>query len=76
MFSRYISFLGISLLSSFVTISRFFCCGLSETFVIPLAILLPIKSPDACAVFWIALSEAVLNASVANCLAWSRSSDA
>ena len=35
-----------------------------------LAILLPIKSPVASVVFWITLSEAVLNESVADCLAW------
>ena len=33
---------------------------------------LPIKSPDGSAVFWIAFFKAVLNASVADCFAWSR----
>ena len=41
-------------------------------FVISLAILLQMKSPVASAVFWITLFEAVLNASVADFLAWSR----
>ena len=36
------------------------------------AILFPIKSPVASAVFWIILLEAVLSASVANFLAWTR----
>ena len=36
--------LGISLASSFVNVSKLFCCEVFETFVIPLAILLPIKS--------------------------------
>ena len=40
--------------------------------LIVLAILLPIKSPIASAVFWTALFEAVLSASVADCLAWSK----
>ena len=43
-----------------------------EILVILSAILLPIKSPVVSAVFWIALFEAVLNASGADCLAWSR----
>ena len=37
-----------------------------EALVILSAILLPIKSPVASAVFWIALFEAVISASVAN----------
>ena len=37
------------------------------------AILLPIKPSVFSAVFWIALFEAVLKASLAYCLAWSRS---
>ena len=36
-------------------------------------LLLPIKSPVLSAVFGIALFEAVLNSSVGDCLAWSRS---
>ena len=36
--------LGIFLSSSFVTVSKLFCCKIFETFVILLAILLPIKS--------------------------------
>ena len=37
--------LGISLSCSFVTVSGLFCCEVFETFLILLAILLPIKSP-------------------------------
>ena len=58
--------------SSFLTVSELFCEVL-EAFVIFYAILLPIKSPVASTVFIIALFEAVLSASVANCSAWSRS---
>ena len=43
--------LGISLSCLFVTVSELFCCKFSETFVILLAILLPIKSPVASAIF-------------------------
>ena len=58
--------------SSFLTVSELFCEVL-EAFVIFYAILLPIKSPVASTVFIIALFEAVLSASMANCSAWSRS---
>ena len=51
------------------SVSEFFRC---EFFVIFLAILLPIKSPVASAVFGIAAFEAVLNASVASCLSLSK----
>ena len=81
LFSRdiYLS-LGICLSYSFITVSELFCCKFFKTFVIlpsynlatASAILLPIKSPVVSAVFWIALFEAVLNASGADCLAWSR----
>ena len=57
----------------FVTVSELFCGEIFETFVILSAILLPIKSPIASAIFRIAVFEAVLSASVANYLAWSRS---
>ena len=63
--------LGISLSCSFLT--ELFCGDVCETFVILSAILLPVKSPVASAVFWIGLFEAVLGASVADCLAWLRS---
>ena len=56
--------LGISLSCSFVTVSEFF-----ETHIILLAILLPIKSTVASALFSITLFEAVLIASVAVYLA-------
>ena len=47
--------------------------GFFETIVILSAILLPIKSQVASAVFWIALFEAVFMASVVDFLALSRS---
>ena len=67
--------LGISISNSvfFVSlsaVSELLCDEVLETFVILSAILLPIKSPVAPAVFWIALFEAVLHASVADFLAW------
>ena len=55
---------------SFVT--ELFLDEFLNTFVIISEILLPIKSPVASAVFWIALFKAVLNVSVKCCLAWSR----
>ena len=60
--------------SSFVTVSGLLYSKLFETFVILTPLLLPIKSPVAFAVFWIALFEAVFTASIADCLARSRSS--
>ena len=65
-------FLGISYSCSFVTVSRFFCYGFFSkpcNFIINL---LPIKSPAASAVFWIALFEVVSDAYPVDCLAWSR----
>ena len=59
--------LFINISSSFV--SELTCGEFFDTFVILSAILLPIKSPFASAVFWIALFETVLIASVADCLA-------
>ena len=44
-----------------------------ETLAILSALLLPIKSPGASAVFWIALFVTLLKASAADCLALSRS---
>ena len=61
--------LGISLSCSFVTVSELYYCEFFKTFVILSGILLPIKSSVDSAVFRIALFKAVLNASVANCLA-------
>ena len=73
MLSPYLSFflsLSCSVLSvSFLTVPELFCGEDFETFAVQLVILLPIKSPVASAVFWIALFEAVLGASVADCLA-------
>ena len=59
---------------SLAALPKLFCGGVLETFVILLAILLPIKSPLA-AVFSLNFSflEIVLSASVATFLAWSRS---
>ena len=66
-------FLGVSISISFFISSLslhnslevfFFECNSVETPVILSAILLPIKSPVASAVFWIALFEAVFIASV------------
>ena len=54
---------GISLSFLFVIVSKLFCCEFFEISVILSAILLPTKSPVASAVFWIALFEAVSNAS-------------
>ena len=52
LFSRDIYFsLGISLLFSFVNVFELFCCEFLETFVILSAILLPVKSPVASALF-------------------------
>ena len=66
--------LGISLSCSFVTAyCNWFCCEFFETVVILLAILLPIKSPVAFAALWISHFEEVLNASIADFLALSRS---
>ena len=67
-----ISLWGLLFSSSFLTVSELFCEVL-EAFEIFYAILLLIKSPVASTVFIIALFEAVLSASVANCSAWSRS---
>ena len=63
--------LGISLLFSFITVSKLFCCEFCKTFMILLAILFPIKSPVASAVFLMNFFEEFLSASVADCLAWS-----
>ena len=58
---------------SFSTISKLFCGELYETFVILSAILSAIKSPVVSAVFLIALLEAVLSVSAAECSGCSRS---
>ena len=57
--------------SSFVTVSELFYGEVLATFVVSVAIKLTIKSPVASAVFWIDHFEAVLNASIADCLSWS-----
>ena len=59
-------YLSLSITSSFVTIPELFCGNVFETFVIHSAILFPIKSPVASAVFWISLFKAVLSPSVAD----------
>ena len=61
-------FLGISLSCSFVIVSELFRGKFFETFIILSAVLLPIKSPVASAVFQITLFEVVLSAFVAYCL--------
>ena len=69
--------LDISFACWFVSVSELFCCKHFENFVILPAVLLPIKSPVACSfsfIFLIYLFEAILNASVADCIAWSRCS--
>ena len=53
----YLSF-GFSV--SLLTVSELFCGDSFETFVILLAVLLPIKSPVASAVFLFSLFEVVL----------------
>ena len=64
--------LDISLSCSFVIVSELFCWKFFETSVILSAILLSIKSPAASGVILIALLNATLNASVPDCLAWSK----
>ena len=64
-------YLSLSISSWFVT--QLFCTAVLEALVILSAISFPSKSPVASAVFWIALFEAVLSASVADYLTWSRS---
>ena len=63
--------LDISLLSSFVLVSEYFCSEVFETFVILSAILFPIKSLTATAVFWITVFGVVLSVSPADYLRWS-----
>ena len=60
-------YLSLSFSSSFV--SKLFCDEVFKTLVILSAILLPIKLRVAFTVFSIALFEAVLSASAAECLA-------
>ena len=60
-----LSFLIFSI--AFITVSELFCSQVLEAFVILLAILLPVISPVASAIFWIALFAVVLSASVADC---------
>ena len=54
------------------TVFEISCGECFETFVILLAILLPIKSPVASAGFWVTLFGKVLSASIADCLVWPR----
>ena len=67
-------FLGVALSTS-TSVSLFYnsLVDIFETLVISSAILLPIKSQVASAVFWIALFDAVFVASVVDFLALSRS---
>ena len=64
-------YLPLNISPSFV--SGLFFCDVFETLVILSTILFPIKSRVASAVFSIAYFEAVLRASVADFLAWTRS---
>ena len=66
------SFISLICSSPFVTVSKLFFGEVFETFVILAVVLLPIKS-RVNSVFWIAIFEAILCGSVANCLARSRS---
>ena len=68
--SRYV-YLSVSISSSFV--ADFFGVEVFEAFVVLSAILLPVKSLVASAGFWITYFQAVLNVSVTDVLAWSRS---
>ena len=63
--------LSLNIYSLFV--SELLVVKVFETLVSSLGISFPIKSPVASAVLWIAVFEAVLSASVADCLAWLRS---
>ena len=65
----HISLLGSIFSGSFLTVSELFCDEVVKTFVILFANL----SPVASVAFQIVLLEAVLSASVADCLTWSRS---
>ena len=70
--------LGISLScsifsASFVTVSELFCGKLLETFVILSAFYCQLNHHLLQLFFWIALYKTVLSATVAHCLAWSRS---
>ena len=67
------SFISLICSSPFVTVSKLFFGEVFETFVILAVVLLPIRSWVNSAVFWIAIFEAILCGSVANCLARSRS---
>ena len=55
--------------SSFVTASKLICGKIDENFETLSTSFIPIKPPVASAVFLIALFEAVLSGSVADCLA-------
>ena len=65
-------FLADSLSCSFVIVFELFSSERIETFVILLAILLPIKSTVSFAVSWITPFNVNLSASAADCLSWSR----
>ena len=52
--------------ASLLAVFKLFCVNFLETFVVLSAILLPIKSPIASAVFSIPLFDVVLSASVVN----------
>ena len=64
-----ISFACSIISASFVTVHELFCGKVLKSFIILLAIFLPIKSPVASAVFGIFLFGAVLSASKVDYLA-------
>ena len=67
--NKYLS-MGISLSGSIVTVSKLSSCEFFETFIILSAILLPIKSPFASAVFGMSLFYYYINlsSSIISCI--------
>ena len=59
--------------ASLLAVFELLCGEVFEAFVIPSAILSPIKSPFVSVVFWISLFQVVLSASVVDFLALSKS---
>ena len=65
-------YLSLDIIILLSIVSEFFYGKVVETFAILAVILLRIQSLVAKVIFWIALFEAVLSASVGNYFAWSR----
>ena len=59
----------MSLLWSFAIVYELFCGKVLQTFVILIAVLLPVKSPVASPDLWIVLFKVVLRLYAADCLA-------